>query len=214
MNIVNMLSNNTNHFKNINPCNYITIHQTGNTGKGANARNHAKYMNNGSPTTWHYTVDDREVIKHFNDNVQCWHCGDGRGAGNTMSIGIELCINSDGDYNKTISNAVELVKYLMQKHRIPITNVVQHNRWSGKNCPAQIRSKKNGISWEMFKQFIQGSKTYTPIEVHSVKSTSYDIDKIAKDVIKGIYGNGEERRKKLGSKYIIVQKRVNELLKK
>lgn len=214
MKIIKMLSNNKNRFYNINPCNYITIHQTGNTGKGSNARNHAKYMNNGSPATWHYTVDDKEVIQHFDDTVQCWHCGDGRGKGNTESIGIELCINSDGNYNQTISNAVELVKHLMQIHNIPIERVVQHNKWSGKNCPAQIRGRFNGISWDMFIQFIKGTKSYTPIEVYSKKTTTYDVDKIARDVIAGKYGNGEERRKKLGSKYNVVQKRVNELLKK
>ena len=40
------------------------------------------------------------------------------------------------------------------------------------------------------------------------------IDELAKDVISGLYGNGEERKKKLGSKYSEVQKRVNELLSK
>lgn len=43
-----------------------------------------------------------------------------------------------------------------------------------------------------------------------------DIDKIAKDVIKGKYGNGEDRKRNLsaiGVDYAAVQKRVNELLK-
>ena len=42
------------------------------------------------------------------------------------------------------------------------------------------------------------------------------IDEIAKEVIKGNYGNGEERKKKLaaaGYDYAAVQKRVNEMLK-
>ena len=41
-----------------------------------------------------------------------------------------------------------------------------------------------------------------------------DIDKIAHDVINGKYGNGEERKQKLGSLYNEVQKRVNQLLNK
>ena len=212
MNIVKLLSKNRNHFSGVNPCNYITIHQTGNTGKGSNARNHAKYMNNGSPTTWHYTVDSNEVIQHFNDSVQCWHSGDGKGRGNTQSIGIELCVNSDGDYNKTIHNAIELVKSLMKKHNIPITNVVQHNHWSGKNCPSQIRDKKNGISWNTFINLVRGEQSYTP-PIKIDNSYNDEINKLAKDVIRGKYGVGETRRKMLGSKYNIVQKRVNELLK-
>lgn len=210
MKIVKMLSNNKNRYYGVNPCNYITIHQTGNTRKGANARNHAKYMNSGSPATWHYTVDDKEVIQHFEDTVQCWHCGDGRGKGNTESIGIELCVNSDGDYIQTINNAVELVRYLMKIHSIPIERVVQHNKWSGKNCPAQIRSNYKGISWDEFIKRVKESDKHTSFD----KLNSLDIDKIALDVIRGKYGNGAERKKKLGSIYDIVQKRVNEILKK
>lgn len=39
------------------------------------------------------------------------------------------------------------------------------------------------------------------------------IELLAKEVIKGRYGNGNDRRKKLGELYPIVQKRVNELCK-
>ena len=42
---------------------------------------------------------------------------------------------------------------------------------------------------------------------------SSDIDKIARDVINGKYGNGEARKKALGELYAVVQKRVNEILK-
>lgn len=40
-----------------------------------------------------------------------------------------------------------------------------------------------------------------------------DIEKLARDVIKGVYGQGEERKKALGVNYEAVQKRVNEILK-
>ena len=39
------------------------------------------------------------------------------------------------------------------------------------------------------------------------------IEVLAKEVIKGRYGNGSERKKKLGELYPIIQKRVNELCK-
>ena len=160
MKINKMLSNNKNHYAGVNKCKYITIHETGNENKGANALNHAKYINNGSSATWHYTVDDVQVIQHFNDRVQCWHSGEGKGDGNLNSIGIkgdgnlnsigiEMCINSDGNMNKTIDNTIELIQYLMNKYNIPINNVVQHNHWSGKNCPANIRSGKP-ITWNTF----------------------------------------------------------------
>jgi hypothetical protein len=39
-----------------------------------------------------------------------------------------------------------------------------------------------------------------------------DIDAMARAVIRGDYGNGEERKRRLGSYYSIVQARVNEML--
>lgn len=149
MNITRNITSNRNHYTGTNRCLYITIHETGNTSRGANARMHARYINNGSEVTWHYTVDEHEIIQHYEHTVQCWHAGDGRGNGNLNSIGIEMCINSDGNFNKTIDNTVKLVAHLMKLHNIPITNVVQHNHWNGKNCPSNIRSGKP-ITWNTF----------------------------------------------------------------
>ena len=146
-----MLSGNNNHFWGTNPRIYITIHETANTSRGANAEMHARYINNGSSATWHYTVDDKEVVQHYLDTRQCWHAGDGGGAGNTQSIGIEICVNSDGNFSKTIDNAVDLVKMLMGKYKIPLSNVVQHNHWSGKDCPRNLRHGTKGINWNQFK---------------------------------------------------------------
>lgn len=42
---------------------------------------------------------------------------------------------------------------------------------------------------------------------------SKNIEEIAKDVIDGRYGNGEERKQKLGNLYSEVQKKVNEILR-
>lgn len=195
------LSKNKNTFKGVNPCNYITIHQTGNVNEGANALNHVRYINNGSTSTWHYTVDSERIVQHFNDTVQCWHSGDGKGKGNTQSIGVELCVNIDGDYLKTIDNAVKLVQHLMKVHNISISNVVQHNKWSGKNCPTQIRLGVYGVTWSEFISRV----THTP-------TSEPNIHTLALEVISGKHGNGEVRKKKLGSSYHAVQKEVNRIL--
>lgn len=51
--------------------------------------------------------------------------------------------------------------------------------------------------------------------VDSTKSSEkeFDIDAAARDIIRGNYGNGKERKKALGEDYAMVQKRVNELMK-
>lgn len=50
-------------------------------------------------------------------------------------------------------------------------------------------------------------------DVENSVDNSTNIDAIARDVITGKYGNGNERKNKLGNLYEEVQKRVNEMLK-
>lgn len=49
--------------------------------------------------------------------------------------------------------------------------------------------------------------------VENSVDNSPNIEQLAQDVINGKYGNGEERKQKLGSLYNEVQKRVNEILR-
>ncbi len=47
---------------------YITMHNTGNTSKGADARAHASYLSSGASgqkVSWHYTVDDEVIYQHL-----------------------------------------------------------------------------------------------------------------------------------------------------
>lgn len=133
---------------------YITIHNTANTKKGANAAAHANLLRNGGKNksvSYHYCVDDKEIYYIIPENEVAWHAGDGRnGKGNRQSLAIEICENKDGNLLKATDNAVELAARLAVKHNIPLENIVQHNHWSGKNCPRQIR-KGNPYSWSTFK---------------------------------------------------------------
>lgn len=131
---------------------YITIHNTDNYNKGANAKAHGNYLKNvDSKVSWHYTVDDTYIVQHLSDNECGYHTGDGMGemSGNRNSIGIEICVNEDGDLLKATENAIGLVKKLMKAYNIPIENVVQHYHWSGKDCPHELRLG-NPYTWETF----------------------------------------------------------------
>ncbi|PHJ38557.1 N-acetylmuramoyl-L-alanine amidase [Desulforamulus profundi] len=133
---------------------YIVVHDTGNPGKGADADAHYRYFNGGNRNaSAHYFVDDHSIIQTVEDINASWHCGDGKGQygiTNYNSIGIEICINSDGDYNKAVQNAIELVKFLMKKHNIPLDKVVRHYDASRKNCPGTM-SSNNWEKWNWFK---------------------------------------------------------------
>ncbi|WP_430743040.1 N-acetylmuramoyl-L-alanine amidase [Bacillus atrophaeus] len=136
---------------------YITVHNTANTSKGANAALHARYVKNPETgTSWHFTVDEKEIYQHLPLNENGWHAGDGNGNGNRKSIGIEICENSDGDFEKAVSNAQWLVKKLMKEQGISLANVVPHQHWSGKYCPRKLLDQ-----WDSFKSGISGAPSNT-----------------------------------------------------
>lgn len=135
---------------------YITIHETGNVANGANALSHGRYIKSNRaaniPVSWHYTVDDTRIVNHLPLNESGWHCGDGiHGDGNRKSIGIEICVNADGNKNIANTNTALLVAHLIKT--IPSLKpfpecVKQHFNWNGKNCPSTIRRTPNG--WQSF----------------------------------------------------------------
>jgi N-acetylmuramoyl-L-alanine amidase CwlA len=133
-----------------NPTRFITVHNTGNANKGANAKAHAGYLKNvGEKISYHYSVDDKEIYQHLPDSEDAYHAGDGSGDGNRKSIGIEICMNQDGGLLAATDNAAWLVAKLMSDHNIQDSNVVQHNHWSGKDCPQLLRAGKP-YPWHVF----------------------------------------------------------------
>lgn len=148
---------------------YVTVHQTGNTDRGANAQMHANYQTNGAggrEASWHYQVDDKEAIQSFTHDAQCWHAGDRRGNGNLNSIAVEICINSDGNYKKAVENGAKLVRKILKDEGLTINDVKQHFDWSNKFCPEQLMRGHEGITWDDFIKLVdakpaKSGPTYT-----------------------------------------------------
>lgn len=140
-----------------NKIEYIVVHDTGNTKATANAENHYKYFNGGNRNaSAHYFVDSEQILRLVKDEDTAWHCGD-KGIGtmkhkvkNSNSIGIEICINSDGDYNRAVAKTQSLIVMLMKKYNIPIDNVIRHYDVTKKNCPGTM-SANNWQAWRAFK---------------------------------------------------------------
>ena len=129
---------------------WIVIHETGNPNKGANAKGHSDYLKNLAAanttyTSWHYTVDDTCAYHHIPDDEVAWHASDSttEGGGNYAGIGIEICVNSDGDFAKARDNAAWLVAKLLKDNKLTIDSVKQHYDFAPdkKNCPETIRNK-------------------------------------------------------------------------
>ena len=160
---------------------YIVIHDTGNKGKGANASSHFNYFNGGDrQSSADFFVDDKEILQ-INDyeKYYTYHCGDGKGKygiTNSNSIGIEICVNADGDYQKAYKNAIELTKYLMKELNIPITRVIRHFDASRKNCPASMSSNDWEL-WHNFKKLLSESEELTMAQYDELKK---EIDTLKK----------------------------------
>ncbi|WP_069512104.1 N-acetylmuramoyl-L-alanine amidase [Lysinibacillus sp. FSL M8-0337] len=167
---------------------YIVIHETDNTRSGADADAHARLQANGNSraASWHWSIDDKEAVQSFEHTWKCWAAG--TATGNNQGIHFEICVNSDGDYTKAIRNAAELVAKIMKDEGIPITNVVQHNYFSGKNCPRNVREGR--ISWSQFLEMVtscgvgtQQSKLVTDTNKYRVMTGTYSTLQAAENVL-------------------------------
>jgi len=176
---------------------FITIHNTGNVSVGANALMHSQYIKGDAaanrPASWHFTVDDKDVIyQHLPLNEVGWHAGDGRGTGNMKSIGIEMCVNSDGDWEKTIDNTIWLCKKLIEENNI--TDIKQHFDWSGKNCPSKIRGQGR---WNELITRIKGVEIMKIEDKVKIKSTATNY--ATGEPIDSLYKNKEYTIREMGA---------------
>lgn len=183
----------------------ITVHETANTSRGADAQAHANLQTNGgmSNVSWHIQVDDKEAIRSYPNSAICWHSGSSMG--NSGSVGVEICVNSDGDYQQALRNAAEVVQQLRAELQLDRSEVVQHNRWSGKHCPTKLRESGQWVEW--LKTTDPGSSTGSTGS--SGAPAGKTTGQLASEVLAGKHGTGKARQRSLGSRYNAVQAEVN-----
>lgn len=206
-------------------CIGVTIHNTDNSGAGADAKAHANLLKNSwknKQQSWHFAVDENGAYQSIPTDEIAWHAGDGgSGKGNTQTIAIEICMNSDGDLEKATDNAAQLAAQQLKEKGLSADKLYQHHDWSGKNCPSQIRAGKP-YDWSTFKSKV---KAYYNGNASASKpsagtgsgsnSSKKTVSQLADEVIAGKWGNGDTRKKKLeaaGYDYDAVQKEVNKQL--
>lgn len=129
----------------------ITIHETGNPDDGADAEMHAKLLANNpnwGQASWHFTVDDLEAILHIPLTEVAWHAGDDTGPGNWESLGLEGCVNADGNFWVMRRNLAGLAAHLCRSHALGAGDIVQHHHWARvghlpthKHCPERMRGQ-------------------------------------------------------------------------
>ncbi|WP_455684457.1 N-acetylmuramoyl-L-alanine amidase [Thomasclavelia sp.] len=142
---------------------YIVVHNTAND---ASANNEINYMiTNNSEVSFHFAVDDIEIVQGINEDRNSWHCGDGaNGKGNRNGISIEICYSKTGGqrFDKAELNACELISMLMQKYDIPLSNVKRHYDFAPdhKYCPHRTMD----YGWDRFLDMINNLMSPKPDE--------------------------------------------------
>jgi len=129
---------------------YITVHNTGNNQKGADAKMHNNYVHKEiGKVSWHFSIDDNIIYQELPITEIALHAGDGHGDGNRKSVGVEIC--EVGNWKKSRENALKLIKYLMLnveslKGDNITKTIVPHQHWSGKYCPRIILAEPKGFA--------------------------------------------------------------------
>jgi hypothetical protein len=131
--------------------NWIVWHETANRKAGTGARNHNQFLiehrGGDYKVSFHFVVDDREIWQNLPLDEVAWQAGDGYyGEGNRDGVAIELCVNSDGDFRKTVRNAGVLGRALMGSLDLPLSRNKQHNFFSsyGKDTSCAWRERRGG----------------------------------------------------------------------
>ena len=156
---------------------FIVIHYTANDGDTAkgNCNYFAEFGRNASA---HYFVDENNVYQSVPDRDIAWSVGASSYVHsvcrNSNSISVEMCSKKDlrGNFyieDKTLSNAVELVKVLMKKYRVPSANVLRHYGVTGKKCPEPF--VRDTAQWITFRKKLEEEgmdKTDVKININGV----------------------------------------------
>jgi len=138
----------------------IVVHNTAND---ATARNEIAYMiSNNQEVSFHYAVDDKEVVQGIPENRNAWHSGDGaNGKGNREGVAIEICYSMSGGsrFTQAEQNAVELIVSILKKYNWSVDKVTKHQDYNGKYCPHRTLD----MGWDRFIKMIEAkmnSKLY------------------------------------------------------
>ena len=130
----------------------IVVHNTAND---ASAENEIKYMiSNNNQVSYHYAIDDKQIIQGVLENRNAWHAGDGgRGKGNRKGIGIEICYSKSGGsrFIEAEKLAAKFIAFKLKEKGWSIDKVTKHQDYSGKYCPHRTLD----MGWQRFLNMIK-----------------------------------------------------------
>ena len=147
----------------------IVVHNTAND---ASARNEIQYMiNNRNEVSYHYAVDDKEIVQGIPENRNAWHAGDGgNGVGNRQGIAIEICYSKSGGprFDAAEVLAAKFIASKLKEKGWGIDKVTKHQDYSNKYCPHRTLDK----GWQRFLNMIQKELGQTTTSSSSAPNSS------------------------------------------
>lgn len=175
---------------------YIVIHYVGAV---SSAKNNVDYFyDKDRQSSAHYFVDEKSIWQCVEDTNIAWHCGGAKkyfsNCRNSNSIGIELCCKKDkaGKWyfeDKTLENATELVRSLMNKYNVKFENIIRHYDVTHKVCPKPFVD--DAKYWNKFKEGIKMQDITDPGEaleylIENGRITSGEYWKNALSIVKNL----------------------------
>ena len=167
---------------------FYVVHNTYND---APAKNEVSYMiGNNNKVSFHYAVDDVEVVQGLPENRSAFASGDGeKGQGNLYGIHVEICYSKSGGdrFIKAEQNAAKFIADGLKAHGWGIDKVKKHQDFANKYCPHRTLD----MGWQRFLNMVQanldGNQTVvTPTPQPSQPDSGYSADTyeiIASDLI-------------------------------
>ena len=154
----------------------------------------------------HYGIGNSgEVLCYVDETDTAWT--NSNWDSNCKSVTIETSDNDNSWYvnDTTLNSLIKLVADIAKRNNlgtlVPSKNLTWHSMFTSTTCPGDyLRSKMQYIADE-------ANKINNPEPIKE-KTT----EELAREVIEGKYGNGEDRKQALGDRYAEVQARVNEIL--
>ena len=156
----------------------VVIHNTANDAPAANEISYMRY--NDLEISFHYAVDDVNIVQGIPENRNSWASGDGHGKGNMEGIHIEICYSKSGGkkFDKAEQNAAEFTASLLKKYGWGIDKVTKHRDYDGKYCPHRTLDR----GWQRFLSMVKRCMEPTKAPVAS-KFTPYLIRKNCRDAL-------------------------------
>ena len=190
---------------------FVVVHNTAND---ATAQNEIKYMiSNDNQVSFHFAVDDKEVVQGLPTDRNAWHAGDGgSGRGNRYGIAVEICYSKSGGvrFENAEKNAAKFIAQLLKERGWGIDKVKKHQDFSNKYCPHRTLDK----GWASFVNMIKDYLNELNKLVQSTQSSSISVgDKVKVKTTATHYATGQSMASFVkGSTYEVTRIDGNKLL--